>query len=107
MKTIVTASIDLETYNLAKNHNISWSKALEFGIKFLVAEKESFGYPPNKLLANIENLQNLLAEQVIKNEQENQEPKKEDDNKENNKELTDKEDIDKFFQEQMEAKIDG
>jgi len=44
----------------AKEYNISLRDALEFGIQFLIAQKEDFGYPENKLSVKIERLVKTL-----------------------------------------------
>lgn len=50
----------LDLKKLAEDEKISFSKALEFGVKFLLAEKGVLDYPDNKLLTNISKLQNAL-----------------------------------------------
>lgn len=62
MRTNITTSIDPVVHQLARDNSISWAEALEFGIKFLVAEKDGVDYPDNKLLNRIAKLQGLIAE---------------------------------------------
>jgi len=68
MKITISTTIDAFIYKDAKDYNIAWNDALEFGIKFLIAEKEGIDYPANKLLSKIANFQKLLAEQIEINE---------------------------------------
>jgi len=68
MKITISTTIDAFIHKDAKDHNIAWNDALEFGIKFLIAEKEGIDYPANKLLSRIANFQKLLAEQIEINE---------------------------------------
>jgi hypothetical protein len=64
MNIHVTTSINNLSWQKAQDNKISWSDALEYGINFLVAEKEGMDYPDNKLLSRIANLQKLLAEKI-------------------------------------------
>ena len=44
-RTNITTSIDSNIWEIAKKNNISWTNALEFGIRFLIADKENgMGY---------------------------------------------------------------
>ena len=47
----ITTSIGSDSWNLAKENDISWTDALEFGIEFLVADKDPYSndYPKNNL----------------------------------------------------------
>lgn len=47
---------------LATANDIEFSKALEFGVRFLLAEKGEADYPDNKLLNNITKLQGVVEE---------------------------------------------
>jgi len=69
MKINVTTSIDDSIYTKAKENNISWNDALEFGISFLIAEKEGYDYPSNKLLIKIANFQEKISELSLKLEE--------------------------------------
>jgi hypothetical protein len=62
MNINITTSIDNVLWQKAKDNDISWSNALEFGIQFLTAEREGIDYPPCKLLGRIANLQTALSQ---------------------------------------------
>ena len=84
MKINVTTSIDALVWQKAKDNDISWSDALEFGIKFIVAEKDGIDYPPCKLLGRIANLSQNLSQKCqeieeLKDPQEFEDAKKEAD----------------------------
>jgi len=49
-KTNITTSIRMDLWNLAKKEKISWSKALEFGIMFLIADRDGVDWPQCNLL---------------------------------------------------------
>ncbi len=50
-KTNVTTSIPLNVWREAKENNIAWNDALEFGILFKLADADGFGdYPESNLL---------------------------------------------------------
>jgi len=60
LKTNITTTVRQDFWSLAKQYNIAWNDALEFGIHFLVADKDGglgFDYPHN-------NLQNKLHKMV-------------------------------------------
>lgn len=62
----VNTTINPKIWNLAKRYSLSWQEALEFGILFLLADKEFIDeYPNCKLL---EKLTKLQKEIEIKNE---------------------------------------
>jgi hypothetical protein len=63
MKINVTTTIDAITHQSAKDNDISWSDALEFGVKFLIAEKEGFDYPENNLSKKIAFLTGFISDQ--------------------------------------------
>lgn len=63
MKTTISTTIDAFIHKEAKDHDIAWSDALEFGIKFLIAQKEGFDYPENKLLSKIQYLSKIIQDQ--------------------------------------------
>jgi len=68
MKINVTTSIDHIVWKIAKEKMISWNDALEFGIKFLLAEKDDnfeFEYPQNKLSERLKNTTRLLNEKCM------------------------------------------
>jgi len=46
----------------AKQNLIEFKQAMIFGIKFLLAEKQGFDYPENKLLGKIKVLQRAVTE---------------------------------------------
>jgi hypothetical protein len=45
VKANVTTSIDIEVHRLAIEKGISWSRALDFGIRFISADADGFDYP--------------------------------------------------------------
>lgn len=63
MNIHVTTSINNLSWQKAQDNKISWSDALEFGINFLVAEKDGFDYPENKLSKKIAFLTKFIADQ--------------------------------------------
>jgi len=48
-KSNVTTSVKSNIWQMAKEENIAWNDALEFGIRFLIADKDGFDYPDCKL----------------------------------------------------------
>jgi hypothetical protein len=50
---LTSVNIDLELHNQAKQHNISLRDAVEFGIKFKIADKDGWDYPNNNLQNNL------------------------------------------------------
>lgn len=56
----VTTSISNECWNLAKENNISWTDALEFGISFLNADRDGFDYPANNLSEKLVKVSKML-----------------------------------------------
>lgn len=44
-RTNITTSIDRNIWELAKQNNISWSEALEFGVRFLFADRSGVDWP--------------------------------------------------------------
>jgi phage regulator Rha-like protein len=62
MRLNITTSIDAEIRGIAKDNNIALSDALEFGIKFLVAQKDGFGFPDNKLSEKVRSLTSMLQD---------------------------------------------
>ena len=62
MKINITTSIDPNLWQSARDNLISWSEALEFGIKFLVAEKDLGDYPENSLSEKIKRVHEKLQE---------------------------------------------
>jgi hypothetical protein len=68
MKITISTTIDVEVHKLAQDNKVAWNDALEFGVKFLVAQKEGFDYPENKLLNKIQFLSQKIGELSIENE---------------------------------------
>jgi hypothetical protein len=60
MKIPITTTVEHELRDLAINEKIAITEALEFGIKFLLAQKGVLDYPDNRLLANMSKLQQAL-----------------------------------------------
>lgn len=50
----------LDLKRLAQEQKIEFSKALDFGVRFLLAQDGIVDYPDNKLLINIAKLQQTL-----------------------------------------------
>jgi len=68
MKINVTTSIDHEIWQIAKDNGMSWNDALEFGIKFLLADNDEdlkFDYPKNNLSEKLKNATRLLNEKCM------------------------------------------
>jgi len=62
-KALISATIDVNILNLAKQNNISRSYALEFGLKFLLADSDLIEeYPKCNLLNKLHKFQNILNE---------------------------------------------
>jgi len=61
-KSNITTSIKNDIWGLAKKNNIAWNDALEFGIKFLVADGEGFDYPKTKLGLRVETILQRLSD---------------------------------------------
>ena len=49
-KTTISTTIGVDIWNLAKREGISWSDALDFGIRFLVADKNEMDWPDDTKL---------------------------------------------------------
>jgi len=56
MKTTISTTIEIALREEAYNRKIPLNDALEFGIKFLLAEKDGVDYPENSLSKKIEKL---------------------------------------------------
>lgn len=61
-RTTISTSISNKAWNLAKTENISWSKALEFGIEFLSADEVGLDYPKCNLDDKCKRLALLISE---------------------------------------------
>jgi len=76
-RTNITTSIDSKIWEFAKQNNIAWTDALEFGIRFLIADKDDgmgvLEYPEsnlqNKLFKVIKHRNALLTENMGLREQ--------------------------------------
>jgi hypothetical protein len=68
-KTRVDTSIDSDLWRIAKLNEINWRDALEFGIKFRLAEMNGSEYPSNDLLIKIERLTGLIKELTDKKDE--------------------------------------
>jgi len=62
LKTNITTSIKNEIWMLAKQCNLNWNEALEFGIQFILAEDDICDYPKCKLYEKVEKLTVKLSE---------------------------------------------
>jgi len=55
----ISANVKHKIWQLAKDSDIGWTEALEFGILFLLAEKDGgmiINYPKNKLTERLQNV---------------------------------------------------
>ncbi len=80
-KTNLSTTIKLDVHKLAKENNISWNVALEFGVLFLLADKDgglSYDYPlcnlKGKLDRTVETIRILTAD----NQEDNKDEEKEE-----------------------------
>lgn len=64
IKTNINCYIDAELKRLSLENNIGFSEALEFGLKFKLAEMDLEDYPNNKLLTKIAKLQEIISSQT-------------------------------------------
>ena len=63
----INTTINPELFKLAKENSISWKIALEFGIQFILAERNVLEYPECKLTKKIASLSKLLEEKTLEN----------------------------------------
>ena len=64
-KTNISTTIEAELKQIAQREGINFNTALEFGVKFLLAEKDlAYDYPTSKLQAKLLAVNNRLAEQL-------------------------------------------
>lgn len=56
IKTTISTTIPLKIHTIAKENDIAWNKALEFGILFLKADERGIDYPENKISKRLENV---------------------------------------------------
>lgn len=69
MRLPVNTTVSVELKELVKNQKINFHEALEFGIKFLIADKDGgliYEYPENNLSNKLRNTLNRLNEQTEK-----------------------------------------
>lgn len=64
MKIAISTTVDALLHQSARDNNISWTDALQFGIQFFVADKEGFGYPDNKLSEKIKKMSATIQQQA-------------------------------------------
>lgn len=64
----VNTTIDARIHRLAKENSIQWNDALEFGIIFLLAERDIGDHPPNSLSEKIKKMSALLNQQDAEEE---------------------------------------
>lgn len=57
---LTSVNVNLDLWHSAKQDGISLKKALEFGIKFLLADKIGFDYPESNLSNKIQSITNKL-----------------------------------------------
>jgi len=61
----ISANVDGELWKLAKQYNLGWTEALEFGIAFKLAEKDAnYEMPKNILTEKIEKLAKKIQDQA-------------------------------------------
>lgn len=53
LKVNVTTTITDKVWRDAKQHNIAWNDALEFGVLFLISDQDGFDYPSCNLLKKL------------------------------------------------------
>jgi len=58
----IAANISYNLHSLAKENNIGWTEALEFGVKIMLADKNLMDYPECNLKHKITSLVNKLTE---------------------------------------------
>lgn len=82
---LTSVNIAHDLHNLCKQHNISLRSALEFGIKFLLAEKDEYAFerPHTKLQEKLERVIKQLSEKSqeyedLKESLNKDDPKKDD-----------------------------
>jgi len=63
-KVTISTTINLDLWNEAKRKGIAWNDALEFGIKFMLADKFEMEYthPVNSFQMKLQRTQNMLQE---------------------------------------------
>jgi len=69
MKTNITTSLDVGIKKIAMEEGIKMNNALEFGIRFLLADKDgglNFDYPDTRLGNKLQSVLNRLTEQLAK-----------------------------------------
>lgn len=59
--TMTSVCIDVDLYDELKNLKISLKDAVEFGIKFLIAERDGYDYPANKISEKLEKTIKMLS----------------------------------------------
>lgn len=93
-RKMVSANINFTTWVLAKENLISFTDALDFGLRFKLAEKAKLGidYPQNSLSIKIAKMSEIINQQASKIiELEEAIAFRETEKKDENKELTDTE----------------
>jgi hypothetical protein len=63
MKTQINCYIDVELAQLVRDNGLEFSKLLEFGIKFKMAEDHLGEYPANSLINKIAKYQEALCQE--------------------------------------------
>lgn len=69
MKTAVNTTLPVEVKTMATTEGINFNEALEFGIRFLLADKDgglNYEYPESKLFIKFKTILNRLTEQIEK-----------------------------------------
>ena len=62
MKIAVNTTIDHEIKQLAISNGINFTEAVDFGVKFLLAEQLIIEYPSCRLVSKLERMRELLEE---------------------------------------------
>lgn len=80
-RTNITTSINSKVWEIAKQNNISWNQALEFGIRFLVADRDGIYWPDCNLKEKLHNVVKHRNKLLIENQNLREQVPKIDENK--------------------------
>jgi len=53
---LTSVNVAMDLHNLAKKEGVGLKEAIEFGIKYLIADRSGYEYPSNKQTLKIENM---------------------------------------------------
>lgn len=71
-KAHITTSVKNSIHKLAQDNKIAWNEALEFGIKFLIADSDgglTYSYPQNRLQEKLQRTLNNLNQKCLEIEE--------------------------------------